>query len=54
MFKNIQAVSFSDVYSSQLVMLLLNMLSAYDESKSSRKDILDAAAFKLAYMAQRK
>ena len=43
MFKNIQAVSFSEVYSSQLVMLLLNMLSAYDESKSSRKDILDAA-----------
>ena len=43
MLAQLQKIIFSEVYSSQLVLLLLELLGAYDESESKRKDILDAA-----------
>ena len=41
--RQIKTIPDSEEYSTALVNLLLEMLSAYDESGSSRKDILDAA-----------
>lgn len=43
MLTNIKSIPFSDVYSERIVLLLLEMLKAYDESKDKRKDILVAA-----------
>ena len=47
MLTHIKGIPFSDKYSAQLIQLLLQLLSAYDESNPPRKDILDAA-FKLS------
>ena len=43
MLEDIKRVPFSEMYSNQLNQLFLQMLSAYDESSPSRKDILEAA-----------
>lgn len=43
MLTHIKAIPFSDKYSIQLNQLLLQLLSAYDESSPPRKDILDTA-----------
>ena len=41
--EQIKLVPESERYSAQVILLLLEMLSAYDESKEKRKDILEAA-----------
>lgn len=43
MLRHIKGIPFSETYSFHLNQLLLQLLSAYDESRPPRKDILDAA-----------
>ncbi len=47
MLANIKSIPFSDLHSNKMILLLLKMLKAYDESKKKRNDIL-AAAIELA------